>query len=333
MDLFNEKETNLIVLINTMQGKYPKNNDLLNIAAKLAKQNCYLLSFDFANNKTFNGSIDTIITKAISYYKDRFALPEFPIEWELTESGKFLLNYMLAVQTDLDTSKLTKPEIEERIYSSYDSIILTVNKVITAGCMNNADNLLPSPKLDRFKDGVGKVFSWCSKEMPTQGIFKLGYAKIRYDENNLDLWKGEVIMTEIELQDLITRLDGVGVPQTSTTLCDRICTLWQTLISRFIGQQMLLDNSYLDLTICQIINRMIGSGFGYYCDEPVKRFTLRDICQGQQNVIEPAYAYLKEIEIKKELLKQKYNNEYFHISGETGGSSIKYYWVPISLLP
>ena len=300
----------------------------------MAKQNCYLLSFDFANNMTFNGSIDTIITKAISFYKERFALPEFPIEWELTESGKFLINYMLAVKTNLDTSKLNKSEIEERMNASFDSIISTINRVIAAGCTHNTDNLILSPKIARFKEGVEKIFSCYSKEMPAQGIFKLGYTKIRYDENNLDLWKGEVIMTETELQDLITQLDGVGIPQTGTMLCDRICTLWQTLISRFIGQQMLLDNSYLDLTICQIINRMVGSGFGYYCDEPVKRFTLRDICQGQQNVIEPAYAYLKEIEIKKELLKQKYNNEYFHISGEKGGSSsIKYYWVPVSLLP
>ncbi len=200
--------------------------------------------------------------------------------------------------------------------------------------MHNTSTLLISPKIARFKDGVDKIFSFCLKEIPTQGIFKLGFTKLKYDENNLDLWKGEVIMTETELQDLITQLDDVGSPQTGITLYDRICKLWQALISRFIGEQMLLDNTYLDLTICQIINRMIGSGFGYYCDEPVKRFTLRDICQGQQNVIEPAYAYLKEIEIKKELLKQKYNNEFFHINGNVSGSnSLKYYWVPISLLP
>jgi hypothetical protein len=97
---------------------------------------------------------------------------------------------------------------------------------------------------------------------------------------------------------------------------------------------LLADNSYLDLTICQIINRMIGSGFGYDCNEPVKRFTLRDICQGQENVLEPAYAYLKEIEIKRELLKQKYNSEYFHISGDAvSANSIKYYWVPVNMLP
>ena len=165
-------------------------------------------------------------------------------------------------------------------------------------------------------------------------ILKKGFTRIRYEDNSPDIWKGEVIMTENELHDLITQLDGFLIPQTGNTLSERICTLWQTLISRFIGQQLLVDNSYLDLTICQIINRIIGSSFGYYCNEPIKRFTLRDICQGQQNVLEPAYAYLKEIEIKNDLLKQKYNSEYFHISEDAGNTnSIKYYWVPVSLLP
>ena len=108
---------------------------------------------------TFNGSIDTIITKAISFYKERFALPEFPIEWELTESGKFLINYMLAVKTNLDTSKLNKSEIEERMNASFDSIISTINRVIAAGCTHNTDNLILSPKIARFKEGVEKIFS------------------------------------------------------------------------------------------------------------------------------------------------------------------------------
>jgi hypothetical protein len=245
-----------------------------------------------------------------------------------------MLNYLLAGQSSIDTAALKGPQILDYIRSSYDPLISTVNLSIRAACSSNPDTIALTPNETRFKQGLEKVVCGCARDIASMRILKKGFTRIRYQDNSSDLWKAEVIMTENELRDLITQLDGFLVPQTGSTLTERICTLWQTLISRFIGQQLLIGNEYLDLTICQVVNRMIGSSFGYYCNDPVKRFTLRDICQGQENVLEPAYANLKEIEIKKDLLKQKYNSEYFHISGDVpGGNNIRYYWVPVSLLP
>ena len=331
---FNNRETNLIVLINTRQTGNTPINYLNSIANKLAEKNCYLLAFDFANNQSFNSSVDSIIRKAATCYKERYNLPAFPIDWQQSGKCKFLTNYLLAVLSSIDTTGLKGPQILEYIQTSYDPLLSTVNRMITAACTNNPDTIVLTPNETRFKQGLEKIVSGCSRDISSMRILKKGFTRIKYEDNGPDIWKGEVIMTENELHDLITQLDGFLIPQTGNTLSERICTLWQTLISRFIGQQLLVDNSYLDLTICQIINRIIGSSFGYYCNEPIKRFTLRDICQGQQNVLEPAYAYLKEIEIKNDLLKQKYNSEYFHISEDAGNTnSIKYYWVPVSLLP
>jgi hypothetical protein len=162
----------------------------------------------------------------------------------------------------------------------------------------------------------------------------MGYPWFTYDKSDSLLWKAEVLMTERELTDLITQMDGFTFSQSGGTLCNKICTLWQSLISRFIGQEMIVDNTYLDLTICQIINKMIGANFGYYCNEPIKRYTLRDICQGQQNVLDPADAYQKTVGIKLDLLKQKLSKEYFtSFSGMKNTTDIRYYWVPVNLLP
>ena len=331
---FNNRETNLIILINIRQTGYVQNNNFTSIANKLAEKNCYLLAFDFAKNPSFNSSVDSIIRKAAMSCKERNDLPPFPIEWQKSGKCKFLINYLLAVLSSIDTTEIKGPQILEYIQTSYDPLISTVNLMIKAACTNNPDTIVLTPNETRFKQGLEKIVSGCARDISSMRILKKGFTRIRYQDNSSDIWKGEVIMTENELHDLITQLDGFLIPQTGNTLSERICTLWQTLISRFIGQQLLVDNSYLDLTICQILNRIIGSSFGYYCNEPIKRFTLRDICQGQQNVLNPAYEYLKGIEIKKDLLKQKYNSEYFHISEDTGSTnSIKYYWVPVSLLP
>jgi hypothetical protein len=331
---FNNRETNLIVLINTPQSNYEPAGFFNSIAGKLAEKNCYLLAFDFADNKSFIASVDTIVRKAAVSYSIKYNLPPFPVEWQQKSNCRFLTNYLLAVHSSIDTTALKGPQILDYIQTSYDPLISTVSLTIKAACTNNPDTIALTPNETRFKQGLEKIVSGCSRDISSMRILKKGFTRIRYQDNSSDIWKAEVIMTENELHDLITQLDGFLIPQTGSTLCERICTLWQTLISRFIGQQLLADNSFLDLTICQIINRMIGSSFGYYCNEPVKRFTLRDICQGQENVLEPAYQYLKEIEIKKDLLKQKYNSEYFHINEEAVNSkSIRYYWVPVSLLP
>ena len=331
---FNDRETNLIVVINTSRTNYAHTGYSGSIAARLAEKNCYLLGFDFSGNQSFNAQVDTLVRKAAMLYKGRHELPPFPVEWQQSGKCKFLMNYLLAVLSSIDTTLLKGPQILDYIQNSYDPLISTVNRMITASCTSQPDTMILTPNETRFKQGLEKIVQGCARDLSSMRILKKGYTRIRYDESGPDIWKGEVIMTENELHDLITQLDGFLMPQTGSTLTERICTLWQTLISRFIGQQLLSDNSWLDLTICQILNRMIGSGFGYYCNEPVKRFTLRDICQGQQDVIEPSYNYLKEIEIKRDLLKQKYNSEFFHISEGAGSSTgIKYYWVPVSLLP
>jgi len=331
---FSDRETNLIVLVNTSRGNPAPHNLLNGIARKMAEKNCYLATFDFSGSLAFAAAIDTIMDRAVGFCRERHELPEIPVDWHREGNRKFLTSYLLAMQSVIDTGELKGPQILRDIRSAYDPLISTVSRMIQAVCSGNPDTLVLTPGESRFRQGLLKIVSGCTMSISGQRVLKHGYLAMKYENNGPDIWQGEVIMTEGELQDLTIQLDGLSYSQTGVSVCQKICSLWETVVSRFIGQQLMVNNAYLDLTICQVIGRMIGSSFDYYCNDPIKRFTLRDICECRQEVLETADAYIRDIGLKNAKLKTILHKNAFRFNrGSDPLNHCNYYWVPVSLLP
>ena len=331
---FDIRETNLIVLLNSQRNPDFQAAVGNSISRKLAENNCYLLAVDFTNTPSFSATVQTLAKNAAGLFKQMHGLPTVDIEWTQTGKQSVMINYLLAVVSSIDTNTLKGPQMIDQIKSSITPLHSTLDRVIREECDMKTDSIPMSESEIIVKRGLETLNSDCAKDLNSMRIMQMGFSRLTYDSNDELLWKAEVLMTERELTDLISQMDGFTFNQGGGQLCNRICTLWQSLIERFIGQQLILDNSYLNMTIGQILNRMIGANFGYSTNEPIKRFTLRDICQGQQNVLDPADIYQKTIEIKLGILKQKAAREYFYsFSGTKISPNIKYYWVPVNLLP
>ena len=168
-----------------------------------------------------------------------------------------------------------------------------------------------------------------------KGFIRINYQDTKAAVDSIDnIWHAEVLMTEDELDDLTSAIDGLTIDLTSTNVCERICDLWQILIRRFIGENMILSNSYLEFTIPQILDKMIGASFGYAYSEKIKKITIRQICECQDDVNEHAIEYQEKLSKKNNELKAILNQKPFKIERENGKTTnIHYYWVPVSLLP
>ena len=331
---FDIRETNLIVLLNSNRNPDFQPSVGNAISRKLAENNCYLLAVDFNNNPSFSATVKTLAKNAAGMFKQMHGLPTVDIEWTQYGKQSVMINYLLAVVSAIDTNTLKGPQMIDQIQSSITPLHSTLDRVIREECDMRVDSIPISESEIIVKRGLETLNSDCAKDLNSMRIMQMGFSRLTYERNDSLLWKAEVLMTDRELTDLISQLDGMSFNLTGSQLCNRICTLWQSLIERFIGQQLILDNSYLNMTIGQILNRMIGASFGYSTNDAIKRFSLRDICQGQQNVLEPADIYQKTLERKLGLLKQKKAKEFFYsFSGSAISPNIKYYWVPVNLLP
>ena len=337
---FNNQETNLIVLINTLKTGFTPDDSYLQISVKLAEKNCYLLTFDLSDNQSFTATVDGIMRRAIDFFKQNHGLDAIPVSWNQTGKCKVLTNYLLAAAWSIDTTGLKGPQILDYIQASYDPVITTITQVINAECSNKADTIGLTPNETAFRQGLEKLVPGCGKNINSMRILQKGFIRMKYQDakssvDSVDnIWQAEVLMTEEELDDLTSAIDGLTIDLTSTNVCERICDLWQILIRRFIGENMILNNSYLEFTIPQILDKIIGASFGYSDMEKIKKINIRQICECQDDVREPAIEYQDKLSKKNNELKAILNQKPFKIERENGKTTnINYYWVPVFLLP
>ena len=141
-------------------------------------------------------------------------------------------------------------------------------------------------------------------------------------------------MTGGELENLTQSIDGITGGNTAFNLCQGVCDLWQKIITRFIGEEIVITNKYLQLTIPQVLDLMIGVQIGYSDNEDIKRFTFMDICACQDDVAAAVQTYQGSLNTKNQRLKSILHGPAFSIPRENETTTnIKYYWVPVSLLP
>jgi len=337
---FNSQETNLVVLINGVKTPSLSPETTALIAGKLAEKNCYLLTFDLTNNASFQKTVDGIMRKATEYFRVNHDLGVIPFIWQLDGKCSILTNYLLAAAWSIDTTELKGPQIMDYIQASYDPVIKTITQVINAECSNRADTIGLTPNETAFRLGLEKLVPGCGKSINSMRILQKGYIRMRYQEPRSSIdsvdntWQAEVLMTEEELDDLTSAIDGLTIDLTSTNVCERICDLWQILIRRFIGENMILNSTYLEYTIPQILDKMIGASFGYNSGEKIKKINLRQICECQDDVSDAAIEYQARLGRKNNELKTFLNQKPFKIERENGKTSnINYYWVPVFLLP
>ncbi len=337
---FNNQETNLIVLINTSKTAFEPIGQYNRISEKLAEKNCYLLAFDLADNPSFSASIDRIMRDAIGFFRQSHGLDSLDFEWNQTGSCKVLTNYLLAAVWTIDTSELKGPQILSYIQVSYDPVITTITRVINAECNHQADTISLTPNETAFRQGLEKLVPGCGRNINSMRILQKGYIRMKYKDMKVaadstdNIWQAEVLMTEEELDDLTSAIDGLTIDLSSTNVCERICDLWQILIRRFVGENMILNNTYLEFTIPQILDKIIGASFGYASNERIKKISIRQICECQDDVNEPALEYQNRLSRQNNELKAILNQKPFKIERENGKTTnINYYWVPVFLLP
>lgn len=334
---FLSQETNLIVLINTSKTTFEPNDSYAPISAKLAEKNCYLLTFDLSDNPSFTSTVDVIMRKAIDVFRENHGLNPIPINWHQIGKCRMITNYLLATAWSIDTTGLKGPQILEYIQASYDPVISTIAQVINAECSAKSDTIGLTPNESAFRQGLEKLVPGCGKNINSMRILQKGYTRLQYQDTKNpkdNIWQAEVLMTEDELDDLTTAIDGLTIDLTSSNICDRVCDLWQILIRRFIGENMILNNAYLEFTIPQILDKIIGASFDYPDTEKIKKFSIRQICECQDDVNEPSIEYQDKLSKKNNALKAILNQKPFKIERENGKTTdINYYWVPIFLLP
>ncbi|MCX6303721.1 MAG: hypothetical protein NT040_02020 [Bacteroidetes bacterium] len=334
---FNPQETNLIVVINTNKTPFIQNEMNAHISAKLSEKNCYLLAFDLSDNPSFISTVDEIIRNAIGAFNKTHGLGPVPIRWEQSGKCSVMTNYLLAATMSIDTAGLKGPQILDYIQDSYDPVISTISRVISAECNSRTDTAGLTPNETAFRLGLEKILPDCRRNISSVRILQKGYTRMQYQNstNSRDnIWQAEVLMTEGELVDMTSTIDGLTIDLSSTNVCNGICDLWQTLIKRFIGENMILDNSFLDYTIPQLLDRIIGASFGYSSSDRIKNFNIRQICECQDEVNGPAVEYKNMLHEKNQTLKAILHQKAFVIEREAGASSdVKYFWVPVSSLP
>ena len=140
---------------------------------------------------------------------------------------------------------------------------------------------------------------------------------------------GYVVDVEIDLEKGV--LDAIVVPGNPRLLGlfgrQPDCIIPWSHIKR-IGEDIILDNSYLEKQIPQLLEEIIGARFGYTYIGKIKDYNLRMICECQDEIYDAALDYQKTLESKNKDLKTILSKKPFKIS-----SDINYYWVPVSALP
>ncbi len=334
---FNSQETNLIVLINSGKTEYRANETQNRIPEKLAAKNCYLLAFDLADNSSFSSAVDNIMRRAIDLFRQDHGLDAAPVNWERKGNCMVMTNYLLAAAWSVDTAGLKGPQIMDYIRDSYEPVISTVTQVIAAECGNRTDTILLTPNETLFRQGLEKIVPGCGRNISSMRILQKGFTRMQYQNTGVstdNIWQPEILMTDEELIDLTTAIDPLTKDETSTNTCNRICDLWVTLIRRFIGENIILDNSYLEYTIPQLLDKVIGTSWGYSYAGKIRDYNIRQICECQDEVNEAAVEYKNTLNEKNRELKAILHRKPFTIEREPGNSSnVKYYWIPVSVLP
>ncbi|MFZ4523200.1 MAG: hypothetical protein ACOYNC_15930 [Bacteroidales bacterium] len=337
---FNNQETNLIVLVSTTKSVFVQQNYYRTISAKLALNNCYLLTFDLANNPSFTTSVEDIMQNAIGIFNQSNDLNPISVDWDQKGKCKVLTNYLLAATWAIDTTGLKGPQILEYIQDSYDPVISTITRAVNAQCNSGADTIELTPNETAYRQGLEKFVPGCRKSISYMRILQKGFIRMKYLETNRandpvnNVWQAELLMTQEELVSLTQAIDGITGGNTAFNLCQGVCELWQKIITRFVGEEIVITNQYLQLTIPQVLDLMIGVQVGYSDNEEIKRYSFMDICACQDEVAVAVQTYQGTLNTKNQRLKSILHAPAFSIPRENEmTTNIKYYWVPVSLLP